>query len=226
LNLDEHVGNLCGELVWGDRKFSQSCKNIRLEGTLLVANARVGDHDVEAKLDLNEHITYIITRRCFEPIIPDPAFTELMSSAGWMNVAVITRPDMRGFLTNPAFQASIKKVAQRAVEEVISEMQEEMSRAVEKAVAMVSARSEEYIQYEIQSLTKRATLINAAAYSGLGQLTVMSDEQRLAYNTFAPHINHGVGPIRAPKPAPANGHIAAPPVPEAMRKPTPVTPAK
>ncbi|KAJ7808524.1 hypothetical protein B0H14DRAFT_3761696 [Mycena olivaceomarginata] len=197
LNLDDHVGNLYGELVWGYQKFSESCNDIRLDGTLLVASCDCGNKEYkQATLDLNEHITYTITRRCFEAILPDPAFTEMMSSAAWMNVAVITQPDMRGFLTNPAFQETIKGVARRAVEEVITEMREEMTRAVERAVTQVSIRAEEHVQYEIQTLTRRATLINTAAYSGLGGLTVMSHEQRRAYNTFAPVIGLG------------NGHLA------------------
>ncbi|KAF7326771.1 Cyanovirin-N domain protein [Mycena venus] len=253
LNLDEHVGNLDGELVWGYEKFSASCKNVRLEGTLLIASCERGNKEwIEATLDLDEHITYTTTRRCFEAILPDPAFTEMMSSAAWMNVAVITQPDMRGFLTNPAFQETIKGVARRAVEEVINEMREEMSRAVEKAVTQVSIRAEEHVQYEMQSLTKRATLINTAAYSGLGGLTVMSHEQRRAYNVFAPtiglahHGHHGhLATMRGNlsshlhhledkamallkgTPSLGNGHTAPAPVPEATRKGTaPSTPAK
>ncbi|KAJ7206896.1 hypothetical protein GGX14DRAFT_396830 [Mycena pura] len=200
LNLDDHLGNVDGELVWGYQKFSASCKNVTLKGTLLVASCGRGDKEwIEATLDLSEHITYSFSRRCFEAILPDPGFIELMSSAAWMNVAVITQPDMRGFLTNPAFQGSIKSVARRAVEEVISEMREEMSRAVEKAVSQVSMRAEEHVQYEIESLTKRATLINTAAYSGLGGLTVMSHEQRRAYSSFAPVIGLGHGHLATMK---------------------------
>ncbi|KAJ7688062.1 hypothetical protein B0H17DRAFT_1203254 [Mycena rosella] len=199
LNLDDHVGNLYGELVWGHQKFNVSCKDVRLEGTLLVASCDCGNKQwKEARLDLEEHITYTIARRCFEAILHDPAFTEMMSSAAWMNVAVITQPDMRGFLKNPAFQETIKGVARRAVEEVINEMREEMSRAVERAVSQVSIRAEEHVQYEIQSLTKRATL-NTAAYSGLGGLTVMSHEQTRAYNTFGPFIGLGHGHLATMK---------------------------
>ncbi|KAJ6601922.1 hypothetical protein DFH09DRAFT_1270787 [Mycena vulgaris] len=251
LNLDNHIGNLCGELVWGNGKFSLSSKSIHLEGTLLVAQcARDGSEPVRATLNLSEHITYSISRRCFEAILPDPAFIELMSSAGWMNVSVITQPDMRGLLASPAFQATIRSVAQRAVDEVISEMREEMTKAVQKAVAMVSVRSEEYVHYEMEGLTRRATLVNTAAYSGLGNLTLMSQEQRRAYETFAPYIGLGKGHSGehlmsheayntfAPHIAPGNGdivalegiptggngtgYVATTPVPEATRKaPTP-----
>ncbi|KAJ7145530.1 hypothetical protein C8R44DRAFT_863403 [Mycena epipterygia] len=246
VNLDEHVGNHYGKLVWGDRKFSESCKNFRLDGTLLFAMCRCEDGEfIESTLDLNEYFIYATTRRCFEAVVPDAAFTEMMSSAGWMNVAVITQPDMRGFLTNPAFQGAIRAVAQRAVEEVMHEMREQMTLAVEKAVTMVSAKSEEYVQWEMETLTKKATMTTAstAAYSGLGNLTVMSHEQRHAYNVFAPqlslphfheltrshtyhtgHIAAGLGSeaIRTGTPSnPGNGLITAAVVPEATLTGTP-----
>ncbi|KAJ7220898.1 hypothetical protein GGX14DRAFT_676380 [Mycena pura] len=96
LNLDDHLGNVDGELVWGYQKISASCKNVTLKGTLLVASCERGNKE---SLDLTEYITYSSSRRCFEAILPDP-----------------------GFLTNPAFQESIQTVARRAVEEVTSEM--------------------------------------------------------------------------------------------------------
>ncbi|KAJ7145547.1 hypothetical protein C8R44DRAFT_863420 [Mycena epipterygia] len=249
VNLDEHVGNHYGQLVWGDRKFSESCKDLRLDGTILLAMCRCENGEfIEARLDLNEYFIYATTRRCFEPVVPDAAFTEMMSSAGWMNVAVITQPDMRGFLTNPAFQGAIRAVAQRAVEEVMHEMREQMTLAVEKAVTMVSAKSEEYVQWEMETLTKKATMTTAstAAYSGLGNLTVMSHEQRHAYNTFAPHLSlphfsemirrhtHHSGHIAAGLGSEAiltgtatnsgNGLITAAVVPEATPKGTPSNP--
>ncbi|KAJ7088270.1 hypothetical protein C8R44DRAFT_991129 [Mycena epipterygia] len=230
VNLDEHVGNHYGKLVWGDRKFSESCKDLLLDGTLLIAMCRGENGEyVKSTLDLNEYFIYATTRRCFEAVVPDAAFTEMMSSAGWMNVAVITQPDMRGFLTTPAFQGAIRGVAQRAVEEVMYEMREEMSRAVEKAVSMVSAKSEEYVQWEMETLTKKATITTAAAaaYSGLGNLTVMSHEQRHAYNIFAPQLSlphfpetiHNVFSSHG-----GNGHIAAALGSEAIRARTPSNP--
>ncbi|KAJ7145548.1 hypothetical protein C8R44DRAFT_845046 [Mycena epipterygia] len=249
VNLDEHIGNHYGALVWGDRKFSESCKDLRLDGTILFAMCRCESGEyIEARLDLNEYFIYATTRRCFEPVIPDAAFTEMMSSAGWMNVAVITQPDMRGFLTNPAFQGAIRAVAQRAVEEVMHEMREQMTLAVEKAVTMVSAKSEEYVQWEMETLTKKATMVTAssAAYSGLGNLTVMSHEQRHAYSAFVPqfpelirghtysgHTHHsghiaaglGSGVSRTGIASnPGNGLITAAVVPEATLTSTPSTP--
>ncbi|KAJ7145557.1 hypothetical protein C8R44DRAFT_863431 [Mycena epipterygia] len=212
VNLDEHVGNHYGQLVWGDRKFSESCKNLRLDGTLLFAMCRCEAGEfIESKLDLNDYFTYATTRHCFEPVIPDAAFAEMISSAGWMNVAVITQPDMRGFLTNPAFQGAIRGAAQRAVEEVMHEMREQISLAVEKAVNMVSAKSEEYVQWEMETLIKKATMTTAAAaaYSGLGNLTVMSHKQRHAYDVFAPQLSLPHFPEFTRSHTHHTGHIAA-----------------
>lgn len=68
-------------------------------------------------------------------------------------------------------------------------MKKAIEEAVEEAVAKVSAQAEEYVDSEMETHTKRAT--KAAAYSGLAQLTLMSLEQRRAYNIFAPHIAAG-----------------------------------
>ncbi|KAJ7450776.1 hypothetical protein FB451DRAFT_1285098 [Mycena latifolia] len=207
-NLDDLVGNI----NWG----ACSCTSVHLEGTVLVALCNpVAGEPVQSKLDLNEHIIYVNSRRCWEAIEADPDFIDLISSAGWMNVAVITQPDMRGFLTNPAFQSTIKAAAQRAVEEVISEMREEMSLAIEKAVTKVSAMSQEFVEIEMRTLTRKATLTNSAAYSGLGHLKVMSHEQRHAYSLFAPHIGHGPTGYLAALKGMVTGHTAPAPVPEA-----------
>ncbi|KAJ7088251.1 hypothetical protein C8R44DRAFT_751829 [Mycena epipterygia] len=199
VNLDDYVGNIGGVLVWGGEvvEFSQSCSSIELQGTLLIAMCSLDERGslndaVRSSLDLNDHIAYISSRRCFEAVDPDPALTELMSSANWMNFALITHPDLRGFLNSPAFQIAVKGVAQRAVDEVMSQMKKEMQEAVEKAVAKVSTEAAEFIESEMDTLTKRAT--NAAAYSGLGQLTIMSLEQKRAYDRFAPHISAATFP--------------------------------
>ncbi|KAJ7474090.1 hypothetical protein FB451DRAFT_1466607 [Mycena latifolia] len=191
LNLDDHIGDIGGELVWGGAavdaaNFSNTCEKIHLDGTLLVALCRRGNEAIQVELDLNEHIAYNSARRCFMAIVPDAAFTELMSSANWMNFTVITRPDMSAFLKNPAFQTAISGVAQRAIDEVMNQMREVMALAVEEAVAAVSAKSEEYVQREMETLIKMAT--KSAAYTGLGRLKMMQLEQRRAFNVFAPHI--------------------------------------
>ncbi|KAJ7204012.1 hypothetical protein C8J57DRAFT_1407631 [Mycena rebaudengoi] len=173
LDLDDYVGNIGGELVWasGADKFTKSCESIQLQGTVLRAScSRDRDEFVQSELDLNEHIVYNSIRRCFMAIVPDEAFTELMSSANWMN-----------------FTNVIRSVAQRAVDEVMAQMKTVMMLAVEEAVSIVSARSEEYVQDEMETLIKMAT--KSAAYSGLGQLKMMHLEQRRAFNTFAPYIS-------------------------------------
>ncbi|KAJ7267111.1 hypothetical protein C8J57DRAFT_1717551 [Mycena rebaudengoi] len=92
-----------------------------------------------------------------------------------------------GKCSNPAFQNVIRSVAQRAVDEVMAQMKTVMTLAVEEAVAIISTRSEEYVQDEMETLVKMAT--KSAAYSGLGQLKMMQLEQRRAFNTFAPYIS-------------------------------------
>ncbi|KAF8202591.1 hypothetical protein K438DRAFT_1965088 [Mycena galopus ATCC 62051] len=189
VNLDEFVGNLGGELVWGGGadNFSESCNSIRLEKTFLVALCSHGTNEfVEARLNLDDHIAYFAARHCFGPITPDPAFAELMASPNWMNFTVITQPDMRSFLRNKAFQEAISGVARRAIAEVMTQMKAQMEQAVEIAMRRVREESEELIQSEMDTLVKQAT--KTAAYSGLSQLRLMELEQRRAFNVFAPHI--------------------------------------
>jgi hypothetical protein len=198
-DLDDFVGNIGGELVWGSDavKFSESCTGIRLEKTFLVANcSRNGDEGVQSRLNLEDHIAYSPARHCFEPVTADPAFAELMSSANWMNFTVITQPDMRGFLKNKAFQDTISGVARRAVEEAMRQMQEQMMRAVEDAIKRVNEEAEDFVQSEMETLVKKAT--KTAAYRGLGQLKTMELEQRRAFNVFAPHISAPI--IEEPEP--------------------------
>jgi hypothetical protein len=191
IDLDEYVENIGGELFWGEGgiRFSESCHDIRLEKTFLLASCPRGRDDsefVQAKLNLDDHIGFIADRTCFEAVALDPAFTELVSSANWMNFAVIMQPDIRSFLRNTAFQNTIMDAARRTVGEVMHQMMEEMTRAVETAVKRIGAESEGYIQSEMDTLAKKAT--KTAAYTGLGQVTMMDLEQRLALNRFAPYI--------------------------------------
>ncbi|KAJ7264536.1 hypothetical protein B0H12DRAFT_1102160 [Mycena haematopus] len=167
VNLDDFVGNISGELVWGagEVNFSESSTSIRLQKTLLLAACSRGNE---------------------VPITPDPEFAELMSSADWMNFTVITQPDMRGFFKSPAFQRSVTSVARSAVEEVMKQMRTKMMEAVETAIKRVSDESEEFILTEMDALVKKAT--RTAAYAGLGRLKIMQLEQRRAFNLFAPHI--------------------------------------
>ncbi|KAJ7145536.1 hypothetical protein C8R44DRAFT_845043 [Mycena epipterygia] len=207
VNLDEHVGNIGGALVWhgSDVKFSQSCSGIRLEGALLRATCTGGDGgSVEATLDLNMHLTYVTSRHCFEVVIPDRELTQFMSSSSWMNFAVITRPDI---FTNAAFQKAVKDVAQSSVNEVKDEMKQAMELVIEQAMALVieqakfmlehamkivSSRSEQFVQSKMDTLIR--TTANAGAFYGLGGLEVMNLEQRRYYNAFAPYIKASLMP--------------------------------
>ncbi|KAJ6554637.1 hypothetical protein B0H19DRAFT_1235888 [Mycena capillaripes] len=186
IDLDDYVGDIDGELVWGGDalKFSDSCPSIRLEGTFLLATSLLDE--TERKLNLEDHIAYMASRRCFEAVTPDLELAELMSSAKWMDLTVVARPDMRNFLRDPAFQKAVSRVVRRAVEEVMSEVKEEMIRAVEQAVTMVAAGSHQYVDSEMDALARVAN--KTTAYTGLGQLTMMGLKQLAAFNEFAPKI--------------------------------------
>ncbi|KAJ6494533.1 hypothetical protein C8R45DRAFT_1073022, partial [Mycena sanguinolenta] len=187
INLADYVGDIGGELVWGGGagRFSDSCFGIRLEGTFLLASSLFDEN--ERWLNLDDHITYITARRCFEPAAPDLDFAEFVSSARWMNLTVITQPDMRSFFRDPTFQKVISRIAHRAIEEVMSQIKEEMIGAVEQAVIKISAESRRFVDSEMDTLVKKAT--RTASYTGLRQLTMMGPKQRVAFNHFAPTIS-------------------------------------
>ncbi|KAJ7431163.1 hypothetical protein FB451DRAFT_1300949 [Mycena latifolia] len=120
-----------------------------------------------------------------------PAYAGL-DQMSWMNLTIVTQPDMRGFLKNPAFQNAISSVAQRTIDAAMKQMKELTALPVEEAVAMVSAKSEEYVQREMETFIKMAT--KSAAYTGLGSLKMMTPEQIRAYNAFAPQISADLVP--------------------------------
>ncbi|KAJ7062211.1 hypothetical protein C8F01DRAFT_1082756 [Mycena amicta] len=167
VHLNDHVGNSSGELIWGWFPFRRLVQHHPPRKNALCSRRIVKDRDkpeeyVEARLNSDDHIA----QRKFEAIQPDPAFTEMTSSAHWINLTVITQPDMRGFLKNK--EDAIGGVARRAVVEV-------MNRAVEEAMVRVTAEAEaeEYVQMEMDTLIKSASMAKTGAYAGLAQLHVM-----------------------------------------------------
>jgi hypothetical protein len=64
-------------------------------------------------------------------------------------------------------------------------MQEAMTRAVSEVMKEFSEKSSEYVQSEMEQLTKKPTR-STIGYSGLSQRRLMALEQRRAYNVFAP----------------------------------------
>ena len=57
IDLDWGIGNLDGNLAWGDKNFSRTCQDIRLRGATLRAECRRIDGSFnKTRLDLNERI--------------------------------------------------------------------------------------------------------------------------------------------------------------------------
>ncbi|KAJ6480341.1 hypothetical protein C8R45DRAFT_351733 [Mycena sanguinolenta] len=203
LDLDKFIGNIGGRLVWGSgaSSFSQSCNDPRLEGTFLVASCFHNGTYTEDRLNLDLYITYSSTSSGgsgpgFGPV--DSEFSGFMASPNdWMNVTIITQPDMSTFLGHPRFRKVVSGVAQRSVDEAMSNMQHVMQQMaqqmvqhmVAEAMTMVRSRSTLHIEQEMDQLVRTAAAQAAAAYSNVNGFRIMQPEAIQPYNTFAAQIN-------------------------------------
>ncbi|KAJ7206313.1 hypothetical protein GGX14DRAFT_568286 [Mycena pura] len=195
LNLDQFIGNHGGRLAWPGSDFSQSCENILLDGTSLVAMcAQGGESDAYtgSHLDLDHYLTYT-SGGGFGPI--DTDLCDFMATPNWMNFTVVAQPDMGSFLGHPRFRKAVSGVAHRAVDEVMSNMQYVMQhmaqhmvqQMVDEAMDIVRTRSEQRIERDLDKLVQTAA--SNVAYSSINQFVVMQSEAIQAFNTLAPHIN-------------------------------------
>ncbi|KAJ6548445.1 hypothetical protein B0H19DRAFT_1074306 [Mycena capillaripes] len=101
----------------------------------------------------------------------DPEDLVKFLTSGWLNLTVVTQPDMRSLIKHPALRNIIAAIAREAMDEVMIEMRQAMERKVW-----------EKMDVHLNPLAK-----NTAAYS-LNQLTAMDEPQMDAYNGFAPKI--------------------------------------
>ncbi|KAJ6548446.1 hypothetical protein B0H19DRAFT_1265282 [Mycena capillaripes] len=101
----------------------------------------------------------------------DPEDLVKFLTSGWLNLTVVTQPDMRSLIKHPALRNIIAVIAREAMDEVMIEMRQAMERKVW-----------EKMDVHLNPLAK-----NTAAYS-LSQLTAMDELQIDAYSGFAPKI--------------------------------------
>ena len=53
IDLDHHIGNVNGSLVWHEKEFSKTCKDFRLEGTILHAKCKKSFEEwIDCSIDL------------------------------------------------------------------------------------------------------------------------------------------------------------------------------
>ncbi|KAF7378122.1 hypothetical protein MSAN_00236500 [Mycena sanguinolenta] len=209
LDLDKFIGNIDGRFVWGNGAsgFSQSCNNPRLEGTFLVASCFYNGTYTEDRLNLDLYIIYSSAPSGdsgpgFGPV--DSDFSEFMAAPNdWMNLTIITQPDMRTFLGHPRFQKVVSGVAHRAVGEAMVEMQYVMQQMAQQmvqqmvgeAMAMVRRRSTLHIEREMNQLVKTAA-VHTAAYSNVDGFRLMQAGAIPPYNAFAAQIK---APLLSPE---------------------------
>lgn len=186
IDLDIYVGVANGRLVWGRgyTDFSRDSSSFKLDGMILVANI----NGRESRLHLERHIVYTAADGgSFGPLPEDPAFSRFMSEGNWMNLTIVTKPDMSSFLEDAAFRNAVSGVARRAVENVMLDTQFMMETIVKKSLEAIREQAEFHIEKEMQRLITAAAI--DAAYSNIARLTMMGIDEKQAYNLFASRIN-------------------------------------
>ena len=57
IDLDHHIGNINGSLVWYKKAFSKTCKDFRLEGTILHAKCKKSSEEwIDCSIDLARNL--------------------------------------------------------------------------------------------------------------------------------------------------------------------------
>ncbi|KAJ7801497.1 hypothetical protein B0H14DRAFT_2615172 [Mycena olivaceomarginata] len=194
VDLDIHIANINGMLVWGSRRWriQQDVQGWHAGGS----GGGGGGGYTDAQLDLNDYFAF--SRNGFQPNIPDPEFDKFISAASWMNFTIVSQANMSMFLRNPAFQNAVSSVARRAVE--VSNLQTfAVVQQMVKKLETINKNSEEYIASQMAAFVRSAAE-SAAAFAAMGQLTMMMGEQRTAYDTFHSSI-YGTPPMPPQNPA-------------------------
>ncbi|KAJ7864006.1 hypothetical protein B0H14DRAFT_2574662 [Mycena olivaceomarginata] len=212
VDLDIHIANINGMLVWGrgGGGFSKTCKDgsTRLNGTVLIASCFIsaggsggggGGGYTDAQLDLNDYFAF--SRNGFQPNIPDPEFDKFISAASWMNFTIVLPGQHEHVPPESSVQNAVSSVARRAVE--VSNLQTfAVVQQMVKKLETINKNSEEYIASQMAAFVRSAAE-SAAAFAAMGQLTMMMGEQRTAYDTFHSSI-YGTPPMPPQNPGQAH----------------------
>ncbi|KAF7366091.1 CVNH domain-containing protein [Mycena venus] len=180
VDLNQHIGNADGELVWGGVGFSDSCRDIHLEETILVAvfSRRGGSEEDQSRLDLDNHFNYSTRFRRFVPVPPATALAEF--SAKYMHFAIITQPDMRSFFKSSPFQDAISTVARRAIEGAMSDMQSQMQDKMTNAVTTMQAEMARAVIAMQEEMNRAVTAVQEemerAVTDAVNKVTTESEE--------------------------------------------------
>ncbi|KAF5329924.1 hypothetical protein D9758_018643 [Tetrapyrgos nigripes] len=126
LELDDHIGVVNGQLVWGRSKFHSICQNIRLVGYILHADYRdENDNTISSSLDLSRYL------QCYDGVlgvkmtVNDAELTSFLREARWLKLRVIAESDASAVVgKNPAFKGAFNSIAVSTSEHVLAEMNE------------------------------------------------------------------------------------------------------
>ena len=142
LNLDDYIGNINGELIWGKKGFTKSSQKITLEGGYLKAECELEDKSkfVPARLYLGGFLMVIngkLEIREFTDI------SELLSEVPWMKFKIVAQPDISLFHGHQAVRETVSRAAELAVEQ---------------ATEIVISKITQYIRQEMSSIIQETML--------------------------------------------------------------------
>jgi len=150
-DLSTCIGNIDGKLTWGKTDFRSSSRDIRLEGTVLIAHCRKahGSNEwVESRLDLaarirNDNGILIL-------IESNEKLSKMLTEVPWMKFKVVAEPDFSAFTKHPVMQETMHKIAQSTAEHVSKRMAEIMTAAIAAASVAVYESAMAHVEQSME----------------------------------------------------------------------------
>lgn len=155
-DLYKYLGNIKGDLKWGDKDFHLTSEGFRFEGTKLFAKCQVWNNNTKST---KECWFDLATRlRCDDGVILaiefDEGLSTMLSEVPWMKFKVVAEPDFSVIATHPVMQATMQKIAKSTVEHVTAQMSSIMALAIAGAVEVVTKSAYEHISQSMEVMVQ------------------------------------------------------------------------
>lgn len=156
-DLYKYLGNVKGELTWGDKDFHRTSECFRFEGTKLFAKCKLSDgkaikeswFDIATKLRSDNGVIVVIQY--------DEGLSTMLSEVPWMKFKVVAEPDFSVIASHPVMQATMHKIAQSTVDHVTAQMSSIMALAIAGAIEVVTKSAYEHISQSMEVMVQGVT---------------------------------------------------------------------
>ncbi|THU80370.1 hypothetical protein K435DRAFT_809939 [Dendrothele bispora CBS 962.96] len=160
LELNDHVGVMGHNLVWGRSGFFSVCKNVTLDGHTLKAEFRhSGTNDVPASssLDLARYIQVYDGRLELKVTESSDELSRIFSEVPWMRFRVVTVPlDASVMVQRPSFKAAFSSLASRTSKHVEVEMKHTLAAEDSESIIQdIQTSTKEEVKKEMTSFVER-----------------------------------------------------------------------